>query len=154
MGQAVVAVRNGTPVLLRDVADIRIAPALRFGDALIMGKPGVLLSLASQYGANTLTATLAVERALADLKPALDRQGITLYGHLHRPANFIERALHDLQESLIVAAVLILAVLYVFLRDLRAALIAFAAIPLSLLAAVAVLRHMGFTSATSGSRSS
>jgi CzcA family heavy metal efflux pump len=122
-----------------------VAPALRSGDSLIMGKPGVMLSLASQYGANTLTASLAVEKALADLQPALKGRGITLYSRLHRPANFIERALGDLKESLVIAAVLILAVLYLFLRDFRAALIAFTAIPLSLLAAVAVLDHMGLT---------
>ncbi len=63
--------RNGTPILLREVAEVNEAPALRSGDALIMGKPGVLLSLASQYGANTLSTTLAVEKALADLPPAL-----------------------------------------------------------------------------------
>jgi CzcA family heavy metal efflux pump len=143
--QAVVTVRNDTPILLRDVAEVRMAPALRSGDALVMGRPGVMLSLASQYGANTLTATLAVEKALADLAPALKKQGITLYPGLHRPANFIERALQDLKQSLTIAAVLILAVLYLFLRDFRAALIAFTAIPLSLLAAVAVLRHMGLT---------
>ncbi|HEY3657328.1 MAG TPA: efflux RND transporter permease subunit [Steroidobacteraceae bacterium] len=145
IGQAVVAVRNDTPILLRDIAEVKMAPALRSGDALVMGKPGVLMSLASQYGANTLTATLAVEKALADLEPALKGRGITLYPGLHRPANFIERALGDLKESLVIAAVLILAVLYVFLRDFRAALIAFTAIPLSLLAAVAVLDHMGLT---------
>jgi CzcA family heavy metal efflux pump len=92
-----------------------------------------------------LSTTLAVEKALNDLEPALKKQGITLYRGLHRPANFIERALKDLRESLLIAAVLILAVLYLFLRDFRAALIAFTAIPLSLLAAVAVLRHMGLT---------
>ena len=142
---AVVAVRNDTPVLLRDVAEIKVAPALRFGDCLIMAKHGVMLSLASQYGANTLTATLAVEKALTDLEPALQKQGITLYKSLHRPANFIERALQDLKQSLMIAAILILAVLYLFLRDIRAALIAFTAIPLSLLAAVAVLQHLGLT---------
>ncbi|HWG71728.1 MAG TPA: efflux RND transporter permease subunit [Steroidobacteraceae bacterium] len=145
IGAAVIAVRNDTPILLRDVADIRMAPALRSGDALIMGRPGVLISLASQYGANTLTATHAVEKALADLAPALEAQGITLYPGLHRPANFIERALGDLQSSLAIAVVLILAVLYLFLRDIRAALIAFTAIPLSLLAAIAVLDHLGLT---------
>src|SRR6201999_1173935 len=51
----------------------------------------------------------------------------------------------NLKESLVIAAVLILAVLYVFLRNARAAFIAFLAIPLSLLAAVAVLQHMGLT---------
>jgi CzcA family heavy metal efflux pump len=145
LGAAVISVRNDTPVLLRDVATVELAPALRFGDALIMGKPGVLISLASQYGANTLNVTLAVERALAALEPAIRAQGITLYPALHRPANFIERALGNLKESLALAAVLILAVLYLFLRDARAALIAFLAIPLSLLAAVAVLNHMGLT---------
>src|SRR5271165_2773512 len=145
IGKAVVAVRGGTPILLRDIADVKVAPALRSGDSLIMGKPGVLMSLASQYGANTLTATLAVEKALADLAPALKSRGIVLYPALHRPANFIERALGNLKESLVIAVVLILAVLYLFLRDFRAALIAFTAIPLSLLAAVAVLNRMGLT---------
>lgn len=145
LGQAVITVRNSVPVLVRDVAEVKEAPALRSGDALIMGKPGVLLSLASQYGANTLSVTLDVERALANLTPALKAQGITVYPALHRPANFIERALGDLEHSLTIAAVLILAVLYLFLRDVRAALIAFAAIPLSLLAAVLVLDRLGHT---------
>jgi CzcA family heavy metal efflux pump len=145
LGAAVITVRNTTPILLRDVAAVTEAPALRFGDALIMGKPGVMMSLASQYGANTLEVTLALERALGALEPALKAQGISVYPALHRPANFIERALGNLKESLALATLLILGVLYVFLRDARAALIAFTAIPLSLLAAVAVLNHMGLT---------
>src|SRR5580692_9275296 len=71
IGQAVIAVRNGVPVLVRDVAEVKEAPALRSGDALVMGKPGVMLSLASQYGANTLSTTLAIEQVLANLAPAL-----------------------------------------------------------------------------------
>jgi CzcA family heavy metal efflux pump len=145
ISKAVITVRGGTPILLQDVATVEVGPALRSGDALIMGKPGVLLSLASQYGANTLSTTRAVEKALADLTPALKSRGITVYPALQRPANFIERALGDLQESLVIAAILILAVLYLFLRDIRAALIAFTAIPLSLLAAIAVLDRMGLT---------
>lgn len=143
--QAVVEERNETPILMRDLSQVTIAPALKSGDALVMGKPAVMMSLASQYGANTLTATLAVEKALSDLAPSLQGQGITLYPALHRPANFIERALDDLEKSLAIAGVLILAILYVFLRDVRAALIAFTAIPLSLLAAIAVLDRMGYT---------
>lgn len=145
IGEALVAVRNGVPVRLSDLAEIKQAPALRFGDSLVMGKPGVMLSLASQYGANTLSTTHAVEQALANLRPALEAQGITMYPGLHRPANFIERALGDLESSLLIAALLILAVLYLFLRDARAALIAFTAIPLSLLAAIVVLDRMGHT---------
>jgi len=140
---AVLAVRGKTPITIGDIAKVTEAPALRSGDALIMGRPGVLFSLASQYGANTLETTRALEVALAGLTPALKAQGITIYPAMHRPANFIERALGSLEQSLVIAAILILAVLYLFLRDWRAALITFLAIPLSLLAAVAVLEHFG-----------
>jgi CzcA family heavy metal efflux pump len=142
---AVLAVRGNTPITIGDVATVTEAPALKAGDSLVMGRPGVLLSLASQYGANTMDTTRALEATLAQLIPALKAQGITIYPALHRPANFVERALGSLERSLVIAAILILAVLYLFLRDWRSALITFLAIPLSLLAAVAVLERMGLT---------
>jgi CzcA family heavy metal efflux pump len=142
---AVIAVRGNVPVTIGEVATVKEAAALRAGDAQIMGRPGVLLSLASQYGVNTLETTNAVEEALAQLTPALKAQGITVYPALHRPANFVERALASLEHSLVIAAILILAVLFLFLRDWRSALITFLAIPLSLLAAVAALDRMGHT---------
>ena len=145
IANAVLAVRNNVPITIGQVAQVSEAPALRSGDALIMGRPGVLLSLASQYGANTLQTTRAVEAALAQLAPALKAQGITVYPGLHRPANFVERALSSLEQSLVIAAIFILAVLFLFLRDWRSALITFLAIPLSLLAAIAVLDRMGQT---------
>ncbi len=142
---AVLAVRGKTPITIGDIAKVTEAPALRSGDALVMGQPGVMLSLASQYGANTLETTRALETALAGLTPALKAQGVALYPALHRPANFVERALTSLEQSLVIAAILILAILYLFLRDWRSAFITFLAIPLSLLAAVAVLDRMGMT---------
>lgn len=145
IGNAVVTVRNGTPVKLRDLARVEIAPALRAGDTIVQGRPGALLTISSQYGANTMTTTRAVEAALADLIPRLEAQGVTVYPAMHRPANFIERALVNLRDALAVAAVLILVVLFAFLRDLRSALISFVTIPLSLLAAVVVMKHMGHT---------
>ena len=98
---AVLAVRGKTPITIGQVATVTEAPALRSGDALVMGRKGVLLSLASQYGANTLDTTRAVEATLAQLTPALKAQGITVYPALHRPANFIERALSSLERSLV-----------------------------------------------------
>jgi CzcA family heavy metal efflux pump len=145
IAHALLGIRGKSPVTIGDIATVTQAPALRSGDALVMGRPGVLLSLASQYGANTLETTHAVEAALAQLVPALKAQGITVYPALHRPANFVERALGSLERSLMIAGVLILLVLYLFLRDWRSAVITFLAIPLSLLAAIAVLNHMGQT---------
>jgi len=140
VADAVIAVRQGMPVRLRDVATVTEAPALRTGDALIQGRPGVLLSMSSQFGANTLSVSHALEQTLATLGPALKADGIEVYPALHRPANFIERALHDIQQSLLIAAVLILLVLFAFLRNWRSALLSFLAIPLSLVAAAVVLK--------------
>ncbi len=143
--QAVLATRNGRVIRVGDVATVEEQPAIRFGDALIMGKPGVLLSLASQYGANTLSTTRAVEAVLAELEPALRSQGIRIVPGMQRPANFIETALANLTRSLLISGVLILAVLYVFLRSARAAVVAFLTIPLSLAAGVGVLHLLGQT---------
>ncbi len=88
LSEAVVTERNGTPILLREIAQVKIAPALKFGDALVMGKPGVMMSLASQYGANTLTATLAVEKALHELAPTLKSHGDHSLSRAASPGEF------------------------------------------------------------------
>jgi CzcA family heavy metal efflux pump len=145
VGGTVLAVRSGTPIALRDVATIQQAAAPKFGDAQIMTKPGVVLWLASQRGANTLSTTRAAEAALANMIPALQAEGIHVYSDLQRPANFIEHALKNLEEALVIAGILILAVLFLFLRDWRSALITFLAIPLSLIAAIAILDWRGYS---------
>src|SRR5262249_34968009 len=134
IGNAVIAVRQGVPIRLADVATISEQPSLRVGDAVIQGKPGVLLSMSSQFGANTLEVTHAVEETLASLTPALNADGIIVYPRMHRPANFIERALSNIERSLIIAAIMIFIVLLAFLLSWRSALISFLAIPLSLVA--------------------
>src|SRR5882724_4832902 len=134
-----------TPLRLRDFATVTDGVAPKFGDTLIMGRPGVLLNLSSQYGANTLIVTRALEAALAELAPALRSRGVTLYGGLHRPANFIETALAGIRLDVVLGAVLITLVLFLFLRDLRSVLVSFVSIPLALLAAVIAVDAVGWT---------
>lgn len=141
VAQAVVAVRGETTIHIADVAQVKEGAAIAFGDAVIQGKPGVLLAISGQYGANTLDVTHAVEAALAEELPRLKPRGVEVFPALHRPASFIETALGNLSRTLAIGALLIAIVLYGFLRDWRSALIAFTAIPLSLLAAVVVLAH-------------
>lgn len=145
LADSVVAPSTSGPIRLADVADVVEAPAPKFGDALVMGRPGVLLTLGTQFGANTLTVTRAVEGALEELRPALEAEGVVLYPALHRPANFIETALAGIRGDLILGAVLILVVLIGFTRDWRTALVAFISIPFSLLAAVIVFDVFGTT---------
>ncbi len=143
LGSVVVAQRNGTSIRLKDVARVIAAGEPKFGDALIMGKPGILMTMGGQFGANTMETTLEVERALTESKPALDAAGITVFPQLHRPATFIENAIHNVNHSLLLGGVFVAVVLVLFLLDVRIAFISFVSIPLSLLAAVIVLDRFG-----------
>ncbi|MGN6516468.1 MAG: efflux RND transporter permease subunit, partial [Rhizomicrobium sp.] len=145
IGDAILGVRGNVPIRLRDIATIRQEAEPRLGDALIQGGPGVLLSISSQSGANTLSTTLAVEHTLQKLEPSLNAQGVVLYPALHQPATFIERALKGLGFAMGIAAVLIFFALYAFFRDVRSAIISIISIPLSVLAAIGVLRYFGYT---------
>ena len=130
-------------VVLGDVADVVDAPEPAIGAATIQGKPGVMLVVAEQYGANTLQVSQSVIAALDELRPALLAQGITLDSTLFRPSNFIQTALGNIRSSLLIGGVLVVVVLFLFLFDLRTAAISCTAIPLSLLAAVIVLQALG-----------
>ena len=110
-----------------------------------MGKPGVQVMVLAQYGANTLEVTSRLETALEQLKPALDHEKVKLYPDLFRPANFIDTALHNVKSSLLIGGVLVVAILILFLFDLRTAAISCAAIPLSLLTAIEVMQYFGLS---------
>ncbi len=146
LGNIVLATGAGVvPVRLRDVATVEQGAEPKFGDTLIMGRSGVLLTMLSQYGSNTMDVTKGLEAALDDLKPVFAREGITLYPALHRPATFIESSLANIEHSLLVGAGLVAVVLVLFLGNFRTALISLTAIPLSLFTAITVLDRLGVT---------
>jgi CzcA family heavy metal efflux pump len=92
-----------------------------------------------------MEVTRLLEAALEDLKPLLEREQITSYPRLHRPATFIESSLAHIRSSLLLGAGLVAIVLFVFLGHVRTALISLSAIPLSLLSAVIVMDRLGVT---------
>jgi CzcA family heavy metal efflux pump len=136
---------NGAALRLKDVARVVEGAEPKFGDTLIQGRPGVLMTMSSQYGANTLEVTHALEAALDEMRPVFEQEGIKLYPRLHRPATFIETALVNIRHSLWLGAILVAVVLFLFLGHFRTAFISLTAIPLSLLAAVIVLDRLGVT---------
>ncbi len=141
----VITQHDGANVRLGDVATVKYAPEPPFGDARVQGVPDVLMSISSQYGANTLEVTRRVEAVLAELVPALESRGVTIYPRLHRPANFIQAALRNVRDDLLLGALLVIIVLFLFLRSWRTALISFVTIPVSLVIAVIALDLMGWT---------
>jgi len=145
LGELVLLQHDGVSVRLKDLAEVVEAPEPKLGDALVNGEPGIILLPASQYTANTMDVTLAVERALDEMKPLFASEQIAIQPRLFRPANFIQASLHNINASLLLGGVLVVFVLFLFLLDLRTAFISFTAIPLSLLAAVIVLDRFGVT---------
>ena len=143
--QAVVGTHANAPVRIGDIAQVRDGAAPRFGDAIIGGRPGILVETSTQYGANTLDVTRALEHRLQALVPELARRGVEYHAALLRPASFIESAIAKLRNSLAVGAVLVVVLLLVTLRDWRGALISFGAIPVSLLATVWILSLGGLS---------
>lgn len=143
IGGAIASYRGGVPVRLADVARVAEGAAPKIGEAAIGEQRGVLLAISSQYGANTLDVTAALEQALEELKPAIAAEGVILHPALFRPANFIRTAIHNVSVSLLLGGVLVSAVLFVFLLNWRTAFISLTSIPLSLLMAVIVLDRMG-----------
>ena len=146
LARAVVAPARGggtAPLLLGDVAEIARGGAPRINGALIDGEPGVFLMVQGQLGANTRDTTRALDGALAQIEPALQREGATLRRDLFRPAGFIETAVGNVQRDVAIGAVLVVAVLFGFLYNVRTAVVSAVAIPLSLIAAVLMMQSLG-----------
>ncbi|HET8785260.1 MAG TPA: efflux RND transporter permease subunit [Candidatus Limnocylindrales bacterium] len=129
--------RDGEPVPLTDVVELVNTHQPLIGEAVINDGPGVMLIVEKFPWANTLDVTRGVEQALDQLRPGLT--GITVDHTIFRPASFIELALHNLSNALILGSVLVFVILILFLFEWRTALISLVAIPLSLMAAAMVL---------------
>lgn len=141
--ETVVDFRNGSPLMLRDVADVVESFPTPIGDAVVNDVPGLLLIVEKQPWGNTLEVTRNVEAALEALRPGLGN--LTLDPTIFRPATFIERSLYNLSHAMAVGCALVVVILVIFLYDWRTAFISLTAIPLSLVAAALVLHFRGGT---------
>lgn len=143
LGKIIIKRHQGQHITLTDVSDIGFAPEPPIGMAQVMGKPGIVMMIIGQYGANTLTVSKEVERALAQFEHRFQAQGINFYPDLFRPADYIETSLTNLSSHLLLGGLFVLLILYAFLYNLRSALISAVAIPVSLVSAVIVLLETG-----------
>jgi CzcA family heavy metal efflux pump len=143
LAKAPVALRNGAPITLGDVAQVTEGNPPPIGDAVINDGPGLLLIVEKYPWGNTLDVTHGVEKALDAMRPALP--GVIIDPTIFRPATFIEMSLHNLNRALLIGCVLVVLVLGFFLRDWRTSIISLTAIPLSLVGAAVVMRYRGGT---------
>lgn len=134
---------RGRNITLGEAATIRYANEPPIGAAQIGGKPGIVMMVIGQYGANTLTVSRQVEQTLKEFAPVFKNEAITFHEHLFRPADYIERSISNLSGHLLIGGLFVLIILYLFLFNLRTAFISALAIPVSLTGAVIVLLETG-----------
>lgn len=142
--QTVVATRDTRPILVTDLATVRIGEALKRGKGSYNGEPAVVLGIQRQPDVNTLQLTRTLDAAFKDIQAALP-EGVRIERDVMRQADFIEVALSNLNAALRDGTLLVILVTVVFLANLRAAGITLVAIPLSLVAAVIGLRMAGLS---------
>ncbi|MDX9994525.1 MAG: efflux RND transporter permease subunit [Rhodocyclaceae bacterium] len=140
----VVTVRNGQPVLLRQLADVRLAPAIKRGDGSYQGKPAVILSVQKQPSADSVTLTRQVEQAVAELAKSLP-QGVAAPAFLFKQADFIEHSVSNVEEALRDGAIMVAVILFLFLLNVRTTVISLMAIPVSLLVTALVFHYVGLS---------
>ena len=143
IGSIVLKVSDGTPVYLRDVADIRQAPALRFGAVTRDGKEVVLGMALSRLGSNAAEVVEAIRQKVAIVRDALP-DGITLKPVYER-TDLVEKAVATVERALVEGAILVAVVLFLFLGELRSGVVVIAALPLSILIAFICMEHVGMS---------
>ncbi|MSR07257.1 MAG: efflux RND transporter permease subunit [Gemmatimonadetes bacterium] len=144
IANTVVAVKRGTPVLLGHVADVQVGPAPKYGDGSVNAKPGVVLAVQKQPGANTLDLTRRIETELADMQRTLP-PGMTIHSQLFRQSDFISIAIHNVIVALRDGAIFVVVILFLFLWNVRATVISILAIPLSIVVAIFAMQLLGVT---------
>ena len=136
--------KNNQPILLKQVAEVKLAAAAKRGDASYNAKPAVILSVQKQPTADTVKLTADIEAALADLSKSLPA-GMVAPAIVFKQANFIEGSITNVEEALRDGAIMVVVVLFLFLLNIRTTLIALTAIPMSILITALVFKLMGLS---------
>jgi CzcA family heavy metal efflux pump len=135
------------PVLLENVARVTEGAQLKRGDGNINGHAGAVFTLVKQPHVDTRQLTEDVAAALAELEASLPAD-VVVNSDLFRLKNFIDRGIFNVGEALVIGAVLVIIILFLFLLNFRTTFITLTAIPLSLVITTLVFRLLGYLSGT------
>jgi CzcA family heavy metal efflux pump len=138
---------SGRTILLRHVATVEEGAAPKRGDASVDGNAGVVITTVKQPHADTRKLTNDVKTALRQVEATLPAD-IIINTNLFQLKSFIDRGVYYVEEALVHGAILVVAVLFLFLLNLRTTFITLTAIPLSLVVTTLVFRLIGFLSGT------
>ena len=139
----IIAYRNGAAVRLQDVAQIVDGVENVRNLGTFNGQPAVLVNITKQPGANVIEVVDLIRDMLPELQAALPR-AVDL-GTLMDTTTSIRNSVHDVEMTLIIATVLVILVVFLFLRNMRATLVPTVCVPLTLLGTFGVMYLLGFS---------
>ena len=134
----IVTYRDGIPILIGDVADVKMGAAPKRGTAANQGNPAVVLTIQKSPGTNTLSLTKEIDEMLDQVEKSVPK-GIQINRQVFRQSDFIDRSVTNVLHVLRDASIIVAIILVLFLMDLRTTVITLTALPLSLAAAVITL---------------
>ncbi|MCE9562051.1 MAG: efflux RND transporter permease subunit [Planctomycetes bacterium] len=146
-GSLIASAGTARPILLHQVARVVEGPELKRGDASVDGFPGVVITVVKQPHADTRAVTAQVHAAIRELEPTFPKD-VVVNHELFQLKNFIDRAVYNVGEALVVGAGLVLIVLTLFLMNVRTTFISLTAIPLSLAVTAIVFKLIGHITGT------
>ena len=145
LAKAVVKNISGVPVLLEEIADVKIGPkAPKLGTASERGKPAVLMTVTKQPSTSTLELTDKLEASLKDLQKNLPPD-VKVSTDIFRQSRFIESSIGNVKKSLFEGGIFVVIVLFLFLANVRTTIISLVTLPLSLLVSILTLHYLGMT---------
>lgn len=131
LGNTVVGYQQGRPVLLSQVAEVKLGAQFKRGDGSLNGKPAVILSIEKQPTASTTELTDKINQALEEIKPSLPKD-VHIEPDIFQQATFIDHSIGNVIEALRDGSILVVIILFIFLLNFRTTAISLTAIPLSI----------------------
>ncbi|MBI5476686.1 MAG: efflux RND transporter permease subunit [Ignavibacteriales bacterium] len=136
---SVVAVRANVPVLMKEIADIKIGPAIKIGDGSKNANPAVILTVQKQPQTNTLELTRRIESTLDEIRKTLPT-GIEINSEIFKQSDFIQVSIENVLSALRDGAILVIIIIFLFLWNFRTTFISVLAIPLSIIITIIVFK--------------
>jgi len=142
LGNSYIKSRNGKPIRIRDVAEMKIGSAVKMGHASENATPSVIISISKQPKVNTLDVTERIEKNLALLQKSLPTD-VRLDTKIFRQADFISTSVNNVKNALLEGGIFVIIILFIFLGSFRTTIISLLAIPLSLFGSIMVMKVFG-----------
>ena len=143
IGNIVLATREGTPIYVRDVAEVKEGPSLRSGAVIKDGKEVVMGQALQRIGENAKNVVEAVKKKLTVVQEALPK-GVTI-NPIYDRTDLVEKAVKTAESALVEGSILVAIILFLFLGEFRSALVVIVALPLAMLISFIFMQQWGLS---------